>query len=120
MKIKVMNKKGLELAINTIVILVLAIVVLLFLVLFFTEAGKDFFKKVRGYSSEVNVDEVITSCNILADTNSVYEFCCGKKVVEYYTIENKITEENISCNELVNKSYINNKINSLDCEEIKC
>ncbi|MEK6872995.1 MAG: hypothetical protein AABW90_03205 [Nanoarchaeota archaeon] len=114
-----MNKKGLELAINTIVILVLAIVILLFLVLFFTEAGKDFFKKIRGYSSEVNVDEIITSCNILADTNSVYEFCCGKKVVKYYKNDKKI-EGDFSCNELTNKTFINNKISSLDCGKIKC
>ena len=85
-----MNKKALELAINTIVILVLAILLLLFLVLFFTDAGKNFVAKIGIYSSYSNVDDVVSNCNIQADTNKEYSFCCEKKTVRYYENNEKV------------------------------
>lgn len=111
------NKKALELAINTIVILVLAILLLAFLVLFFTETGKNFLGKTRGYTSEVNVDEVVKGCNILADTNKEYSYCCEKKGVIYYKEGEKI-EKQSSCLEL-GKLDIGNKIKELNCN-IEC
>ncbi len=114
-----MNKKALELAINTIVILVLAILLLLFLVLFFTDAGKNFVAKIGIYSSYSNVDDVVSNCNIQADTNKEYSFCCEKKTVRYYENNEKV-EQKFNCRELVNKNFINNKINNLNCGEISC
>jgi len=113
------NKKGLELAINTVVILVLAILLLLFLILFFTDAGKNFLASVGLYAGYSNVDNVIANCNILYDTKRNYEFCCEKKNVRYYENNEKLEKE-FTCNDLINKSFINNKINDLDCGEISC
>ena len=81
MKRKVMDKRGLEMAINTIVTMVLAIAVLLFMFLFFTDAGGEFLGKVKGHSSYSNVDIVVDNCNFYADTEAEYSYCCEKKGV---------------------------------------
>ena len=116
---QLLNKKGLELAINTIVILILAVILLIFLVLFFTETGKNFLVKVRGYSNEANIDEIVRSCNILADTNSIYEFCCVKKIIKYYVTNDSIAERKLSCDKLSNIS-LGNEVKKLNCDEVSC
>ena len=111
-----MNKKGLELAINTIVILVLAILVLIFLVLFFTGASNDFITKMKSYFSYSNVDQIVEKCNILADTNYQYSYCCEKKTVKYFENDKKVEDE-FTCFELINKNFVN--VKELKCE-VEC
>ena len=111
-----MNKKGLELAINTIVILVLAILVLIFLVLFFTGASNDFITKIKSYFSYSNVDQIAEKCNILADTNSEYSYCCEEITVKYFQNDKKVEDE-FTCFELINKSFVN--VKELKCE-VEC
>ena len=112
------DKRGFELAINTVVILVLAITVLLFLVLFFTGAAGDFMGKIRSYFSYSNVDNVVESCNILSSTNSQYSFCCEKKSVKYYENGEK-KDGKFSCNELTDRTFGSN-IGKLNCGEVSC
>ena len=109
------NKRGLELAINTAVILILAIILLVFLVLFFTGASENFLVKIKSYFSYSNVDEIIETCNFFADTNSMYSFCCEKRNVKYYNNEKK-AEGLFSCIEIADK-FDTKKLN---CEEASC
>ncbi|MFH1359350.1 MAG: hypothetical protein ABIH37_05665, partial [archaeon] len=104
---------------GTIVILILAVVLLLFLILFFTGSADPLLGKIKSYFSHSNVDNVIDGCNVLADTNAQYAFCCEKKTVKYSKDGDK-EEGKFSCFELVDKSFINNKIKKLDCEEVNC
>jgi hypothetical protein len=113
------NKKGFQMAISTIVMLVLAMMILLFLILFFTGGAGDFMGKIRSYFGYSNVDNVIEGCNILGDTSQTYDFCCGKKDVKYY-IEGEKSEGKFSCYELVDQSFIGGNINSLDCLGVSC
>lgn len=112
------DKKGLELAINTLVIMVLAIVLLAFLVVFFTGTAGNFMDKIKSYFSYSNVDNVVESCNILSSTNSQYSFCCEKKSVKYYEDGEK-REGEFSCNELTDKSFGGN-VEKLNCGELNC
>jgi len=112
-----MNKRGLELAINTIVILVLALAVLSFLVLFFAVGSGGFLSEIKGYFSYSNVDSVVSGCNIAVDSGRGYEYCCEKKDVKYYMNGEKV-EGDFSCRELLNKSFISG-LNDLECD-IKC
>lgn len=109
------NKRGLELAINTAVILILAVILLIFLVLFFTGAAENFLVKIKSYFSYSNVDEIIETCNLFADTNSAYSYCCEKRNVKYYNFGEK-AEELFSCIEISDK--FNAK--KLNCEEVGC
>jgi hypothetical protein len=112
------NKKGLELAINTIVLLVLAMVFLLFMILFFTGTSGTFVTKIKGYFTYSNVDDVITGCNIFADSEQNYGYCCEKKFVKYVEDgENKGGE--FSCLEITNKSF-GKDVKKLNCEDVSC
>jgi len=115
----VRNKKAFQLTIGTIVILILAALLLLFLILFFTGSAGPLLGKIKSYFSSSNVDNVIEGCNILADTNQEYSFCCEKKKVVYFEESSK-EEGEFSCFELVDKSFINNKIKRFNCEERSC
>ena len=112
------DKKGFELAINTIVLLILGMMVLLFMVLFFTGTSETFVKKIRGYFSYSNVDDVISGCNIFVDSNQEHSYCCEKKDVKYMEGGEK-KEGQFSCFELGDKSFGKN-IKKLNCGETSC
>lgn len=110
----IVDKRGLELAINTIVILVLALVLLVVIIMFFTETSTGFFDKTKSYFSYSNIGNVVNGCSIFADTENKYSFCCEKKTVKYFENDRKI-EEKLTCNEL-SKLEIGKEIKKLNCE----
>jgi hypothetical protein len=116
MKRKVMDKKGLEMAINTIVILVLSIMVLIFSVLFFTGAGNNFLSKIGVYQDDFNVDAVIDNCNFYVDTDAEYSYCCEKKNVKYLEDGEKESGK-FNCLE-VNERF--GGVGTLNCEKVNC
>lgn len=113
------NKKGFELVWSTIVIIILSLVLLTMIILFFTGTSGKLFNTIKSYFSETNVDSIIKGCNILVQGNQEYSFCCEKKIVKYYLQGEKVEDE-FSCSELVNKDFINNRINELNCEGRVC
>lgn len=114
-----MNKRGFELVWSNIVIIILALMLLLFIILFFTNTSGSFVERIKGYFSYSNVDSIVQGCNVLSVSGSEYAFCCEKKQVKYYENGEKKKGE-FSCGELVNKIFINNKINQVNCEEVIC
>ncbi len=114
------NKRGLEIVWNVWVIMIIAFIVLIFVIVFFTTSSGSFIDNVKNYFSRTNVDSVVKGCNILSDSGNRYEFCCDKKSVNYL-IDDEIKREEFSCFELVNKSFVNNEINNaIKCEEFSC
>jgi len=113
-----MNKKGLELVWSTVVVIIIALVLLAFLLLFFVNSSSSFTSTIKGYFSHSNVDSIVQSCNILADTNSQYSFCCEKKSVKYYDDGDK-TQNDFTCDELSDRNFVSN-LNSLNCNEVSC
>ena len=117
---KEMNKKAFEIIWNTWVVMILAFIVLVFLVLFFTNAGKGFLDNAKAYFSSNNVDAITKGCNILDGSGQDYNFCCDKKEVKYLDNGKKSTGL-FSCGELMNKDFINNKIiSNIKCEGVSC
>jgi len=109
------NKKGVELAIRTIVIFTVAILVLIMLVFWLnSERGmfSGFLKNFRGTS---NVDEVVDACNTFYTSNRVYSYCCDLKEVKAGGEEFELT-----CNQLRDKNFTSDRISKLGCEEVQC
>jgi len=77
-----MDKKGIELATNAIVITIIALVLLILLITFLTGGFKGFKEKISIYLSSSNVDDIKTSCNQLALQDSKFEYCCVNKTVK--------------------------------------
>jgi len=111
-----MNKKGLEMAINTIVILVLSISVLAFMLLFFTDAGGNFLEKIRGYQGYSNVDSLISNCNFYVETDSSYSYCCEEKNVKYLQDGEK-TEGEFTCLEISDRF---GNVEGMNCGGVTC
>ncbi len=112
-----MDKRGFELAVGTVVIMILAIAVLLFLISFFVMGSGDFLSKIKGYFSYSNLDSVKQSCDVLADSGQEHNFCCDAKTVRYYESGEKIEDE-MSCGEMAEKGII--KLNGINCETVDC
>lgn len=113
-----MNKRGFELAFSTIVILILAVFVLLFAVMFFTTSSVNFIDTIKSYLLYSNVDSIVQRCNLLANSNSLNGFCCEKIEVRYYSNDKKM-KEMFSCRGMLDNG-IDNRIKDMDCMEVKC
>ena len=118
------NKKGMQLTLETILLLILMVAAVIMLSLFFTQSSNKFFGKIKAYFVQTNVDSIIEGCNVLSSTESSYAFCCEIKDVKYYETDEAGKQTNakgdFTCGELVEKNFINSKINSLECGEISC
>lgn len=110
------NKKGFQLAVNTVVIMILAIVVLLFLIGFFMLGSGSFMDKIKGYFSYSNVDSIRQGCEVLVNSGQINSFCCDVKTVRYY--DDGKQEGELSCKEMVDLEII--ELNELDCSEVDC
>jgi hypothetical protein len=118
-KNKKVNKKGIEMIFSTWVIIVLSVILLIFLVLFFTMGSSSFINTIKGYFSKTNVDSVIKSCNILVDSNARYEFCCEDKMLKYK--DAGIKEVSVTCSEFSKMEISNNEVKSnIDCSLLNC
>ncbi len=70
------NKKGAELTIGTIVIIVLALVVLVVLILGFTSGWGNLWGRITSFfGGGNNVDSVVQACSVVCSTNSMNDFC---------------------------------------------
>lgn len=98
--------------------MILGFILLIALILFFTNGFGNFSQNVKGYFSKSNVDAIVKACNVLADSNNEYGFCCEKKEVVYLENGNS-RKADFSCSELVDKAFINNKIKNIPCE-VEC
>ena len=110
-----MNKKGFEMTITTIVALVLGLALLLALILLFTSEAGFFSNIIGGMQSKSNIDVVIQSCNSFLDSSREFSYCCEKRKV----VAGNIKEE-LTCLELQNKSYSSGKINFFNCAQVTC
>src|SRR3989338_813452 len=78
------NKKGAEMTIGTIVMIILASVVLVVIIYGFTTGWGNLWQNIIGFGGgKVNVQTVVSSCQIACSTNGVYDYCTKeRKVVE--------------------------------------
>lgn len=114
------EKRGFEMIWSTWVIMILAIMLLIFILVFFANSSRNFLDNIKNYFSKTNVDSVVKGCNILVDSGNRYDFCCEKKNVKYLNGKD-IKTGDFSCFELMNKTFVNNEIKSeIDCQGYIC
>jgi len=79
------NKRGAEMTIGTIIIIILALVVLVFLIVGFSMGWKNLWSSITGYGGgEENVDQVAQTCKIACTANQKYNFCTKEnKIIGY-------------------------------------
>ena len=108
-----LDKKGAEMTIGTIVMIILALVVLVVIIYGFTTGWSNLWQNIIGFGGgKVNVQTVVSSCQLACSTNGVYDYCTKERnVVE--TEDSKGVS--MKCFELEGSRY------GLDaCEQIDC
>lgn len=74
--IRLKDKRAAEMTIGTIIIIILALVVLVFLIFGFTRGTGNLFENIRNFfGGGANVQTVVTGCQTACATNSVYDWC---------------------------------------------
>jgi len=77
------SKKGAEMTIGTIIIIILALVVLVILVYGFSTGWSNLWEKITGFGGgKANVQTVVQSCQLACTTNSQYDYCKDRKLIE--------------------------------------
>jgi hypothetical protein len=93
---KKISRKGAELTVGTLVIIVLAIIVLVVVALGFGTGWSNLWQKITGYfGGGVNVDDVKSACTYACTTKAAYNYCCVPKEVVF---EKGGTPVMITCN----------------------
>lgn len=72
------NKRGQEISVNTLVLIVIAVLVLVFLIVGFAIGWKKIFPFITPGN---NVKEVVDKCSLACNTQSVYDYCSAKREV---------------------------------------
>lgn len=111
-----MNKKGAEMTIGTIVMIILALVVLVVIIYGFTTGWGNLWQNIVGFGGgKVNVQTVVRSCQLACSTNSVFDYCTKERSV--IKTEDQKTPEKMKCSQLEDENVGLDECLSIDCEE---
>lgn len=105
------GKKGFELALNTIIFIVLGMMVLIAL-MYMLNVQTGFLSSFIKSSGKSNVDVVVETCNSLANNQQAYSYCCESREM---VLKDK-TKINGTCGELGDKFTMQ----SFDCSQTSC
>lgn len=118
--VRTMNKKGAEMTIGTIIIIILALVVLVVIIYGFSTGWGNLWEKLINLGGgKVNVQTVVQSCQLACTTSSNYDWCTKTRSVIFNA--DKATEEKKvvwTCDSLQKDTAKNAGLES--CDEITC
>ncbi len=112
-----MKERGMEMAVTTVIMIILSIAVLTILVIFVNSQTGFLSRWFKGYEGGSNVDVVVSSCNNLVATESVYSYCCEVKEVVLGDGED-VSER--TCDEAREYAWSAGRIKELDCGGVVC
>jgi len=114
-----MNRKGFEMTITTIIIMILSIALLAILLFMLVYQAGFFSKSLKSQNGESTVDSFVSNCNSLLETESSYSYCCDKEEVKFVS-ENKTETVEISCGEAREYNWSKEKLEVFDCLTTVC
>ncbi len=78
------GKKGQQLTLGTIILIILGVAVLIFLIFGFTTGWKNLFDKITNFGGgDANVDTIAQACEIACSTNAENAYCYQSRTVNY-------------------------------------
>ena len=105
------DKKGIEIAFSTVIVIILAILILTSLLFIFYKTSNKFKDTIDTYFFSSNVDSVIENCNNLALMNSQYEYCCVEKTIKLSRGDVRV----LTCLKASNETF-GSSINKINCD----
>lgn len=113
------NKKGFEMTISTIILMILGIALLVALLIMFVYQAGIFNKSVKSQNTETTVDSFISNCNGLLDGDLAYSYCCDKREVKFMSNE-VLDKKELSCKEAQGYNWSSGRLDGFDCSNIVC
>jgi hypothetical protein len=93
-----MNKKGAEMTIGTIIVIILALVVLVVIIYGFTVGWGNLWQRLTGFSPKANIQTHIQACQLACTTESVSDYCKDRDV---YLVDNQKEAIKMKCPDIV-------------------
>jgi len=121
------NKKGMEMAVTTVIMIILSITVLTILVIFFNSQTGFLDKWFKTQSTASNIDAVVSACDGLVTSQSIYAYCCEEKeirfgekgkVVDGEIVKNKDTQ--MTCEKVAESDWGKGRVRKMECDEGIC
>lgn len=112
------NKMGVEMAVTTVIMIILSIAILTILVIFVNSQTGFLSKYFRTQTTESNVDVVVSACDGLVTTESVYAYCCEDKEISFGDDRGGVK---MTCDEVSRASWSGSRVREMaECEMIDC
>lgn len=93
----VLQKRGQEMSISTLVLIVLAIVVLVLVIIGFTGGWQNLWDRITNVGGgKANVQTIVQACQIACTSNSQYDYCTAQRSI---TLANG-NKNVVTCNSL--------------------
>jgi len=103
------NKKGAEMTIGTIIIIILALVVLVVLIYGFSAGWSNLWQNMVSFfgGNQVNIQTLVRACQVACSTNAQYDYCTIKRNVVFDQVNGKPSVNNglHTCQELEASQY---------------
>jgi len=90
------NKKGQDLSIGTLILIVLGIVVLVLLILGFSMGWTNLWEKINIFGGSGSISTVITNCGLLVASDSSYSYCNDFKKID---VDGSNKAEYVNCDD---------------------
>ena len=95
---KMVDKKGQQMTLATIIAIVLGLVVLVFLIYGFSTGWGNLWERITGLGGgNVNVDVIVTSCTLACQQELSYKFC---EQVRTVVVEGGAKNVTVTCNDM--------------------
>ena len=111
------DKRGMEMAVTTVIMIVLSIAVLTILVVFFNSQTGFLSKWFKTQQTESNVDSIVSVCDNLVTSESVYAYCCEEKEVVFGLEARNIK---ITCDDASRAGWSGGRIREMECSSVSC
>jgi hypothetical protein len=109
------DKRGIEISISLIILIVLGVIVLIGLLILINSQTGFFTDILDNFRGKSNVDAVVLACNNAVDSEGFYTYCCEKREV----VLNKKEKYELTCDELREEGF-GRGVEVLDCEGVGC
>jgi len=100
---KRMNKKGAEITIGTIIIIILALVVLVIIIYGFSTGWANLWEKITSFGGGgVNVQSVVQSCQLACSTQAAFDYCSLQRTIRFEDENRDLMTVTANCEKLAN------------------
>jgi len=106
----------LEMAVTTVIMIILSIAVLTILIVFVNSQTGFLSRWFKAQESESNVDLIVSTCNNLVSTELVYSYCCEEK--DIVLADGSVLRQ--SCDVARGEGWSSGRIDELSCGGIEC